>query len=423
MKNCISINQSNSSTLINKVTLYQYGQNPMEISLTQANSLDSLIKLVSRKLSFKKIRLFDHRCQELFEEDLKYLRNESKIYITTNGKSLDGRFVLFEYNPLSVLCKGGQATVMLISHKTTCEERALKFISEGQENQYLYIAREAVILEQLKHRNIVKLYKYKLFPEKSEAVLELEYLKGGSLLDYVLDHGALDEPTARIFFNQILDGISYCHKNNVIHRDLKLDNILLCDTTDLRIKIIDFGLAYLSGTGIPFDEPLNVGTVLYASPEIVFGKLKSVNFSVDIWALGVILYYLVFAEYPFKGENNTDILLNISEGNYNIPKQVSWELISLLTDLFNPDYENRITLKEIKQHKWVKGLIQSNHQLSIPLSEMPTTSKGQQTFENSIRKTKEDILHQIEKQQLSSINSEKLYKRLTPKSCIQHLLK
>lgn len=82
-----------------------------------------------------------------------------------------------------------------------------------------------------------------MFPEKSEAILELEYLKGGSLLDYVLgricyqilDHGALDETTARILFNQILDGISYCHKNNVIHRDLKLDNILLCDNNDLRV--------------------------------------------------------------------------------------------------------------------------------------------------------------------------------------------
>lgn len=79
----------------------------------------------------------------------------------------------------------------------------------------------------------------------------------------------------------------------------------------------------MSGTGIPFDEPLNVGTVNYASPEILYGYLKTVNFSVDIWALGVILYYLIFAQYPFKGDNNTEILLNISEGNYNIPKKVT----------------------------------------------------------------------------------------------------
>ncbi|CAD8113424.1 unnamed protein product [Paramecium sonneborni] len=417
------MNQSNCSTQINRVTVYEYGQNPQEINLAQAMSFDSLIKLVSRKQCFRKIRLFDHKCQELFEEDLKYLKNDSKIYITRNGKSLDGRYVLFEYNPIQVLCKGGQGTVMLISHKITCEQRALKFISEGQENQYLYIAREAEILQKLKHRNIIKLHQYKLFPEKSEAILELEYLKGGSLLDYVLDHGALDETTARILFNQILDGISYCHKNNVIHRDLKLDNILLCDNNDLRIKIIDFGLSYLSGTGIPFDEPLNVGTVNYASPEILYGYLKTVNFSVDIWALGVILYYLIFAQYPFKGDNNTEILLNISEGNYNIPKKVTQELISLITDIFNPDHQKRITLKQIKQHKWVKAQIQSYHQLSIPLSELPTTSKGQQTFENSVRKSKEDIIHQIEKQQLNSTHSEKLYQKLTPKSNLLNLLK
>ncbi|CAD8117293.1 unnamed protein product [Paramecium sonneborni] len=414
MNNSIST-QANSSTQISRVTLYQYGQNPIEISLSQARSLDSLFKLINRKLSFKKIRVFDQRFQELFQEDLKYLKNESKIYITTNGKNLDSRFVLFEYNPIQILCKGGQATVMLISHKITCEERALKFISEGQENQYLYIAREAVILEQLKHRNIVRLHKYKLFPEKSEAILELEYLKGGSLLDYVLNHGALDEPTAH--------GISYCHKNNVIHRDLKLDNILLCDAIDLRIKIIDFGLAYLSGTGIPFNEPLNVGTVLYASPEIVFGKLKTVNFSVDIWALGVILYYLIFAQYPFKGDNNTEILENISQINYNIPKQVSVELINLINDLFNPDHEQRLSLKQIKQHKWVRGQIQTNHLLSIPLSELPTTSKGLITQENSIRKKKEDILNYVEKQNFKNMLSDQIYKKQTQKSCLNNLLK
>jgi len=69
------------------------------------------------------------------------------------------------------------------------------------------------------------------------------------------------------------------------------------------------------------------------------------------------LYYMVFGEYPFKGEDNGDILLSISEGNYVIPKQVSWELVSLITDIFNPDHENRITLKEIQKSNWVRGII------------------------------------------------------------------
>lgn len=116
-------------------------------------------------------------------------------------------------------------------------------------------------------------------------------------------------------------------------------------------------MSYLTGTGIPFDEPLNVGTVLYAAPEIVFGKLKTVNFSVDIWALGVILYYMVFGKYPFPGEDNSQILINISEGNYNIPSKISWELVSLITDIFNPDHEKRISLYEIRKHNWTRGII------------------------------------------------------------------
>lgn len=64
---------------------------------------------------------------------------------------------------------------------------------------------------------------------------------------------------------------------------------------------------------------MNVGTLLYAAPEIIFGELKTVNKSVDIWGLGVILYYIVFADYPFKGESEKEILTNITKGYYTIP--------------------------------------------------------------------------------------------------------
>jgi serine/threonine protein kinase len=91
-----------------------------------------------------------------------------------------------------------------------------------------------------------------------------------------------------------------------------MENIMI--VKDLEIKIIDFGLAYLSGTGVPFQEALNVGTLLYAAPEIILCQLKTVNKSVDVWGLGVMLYLMVFGEYPFYGVSEKEILTNITKG-------------------------------------------------------------------------------------------------------------
>ena len=107
-----------------------------------------------------------------------------------------------------------------------------------------------------------------------------------------------------------------------------MENIMI--VKDLEIKIIDFGLAYLSGTGVPFQEALNVGTILYVAPEVVFCQLKTVNKSVDVWAMGVILYFMVFGDYPFQGESEKEILTNITKGYYIIPSHASKELAQLI---------------------------------------------------------------------------------------------
>ncbi|CAD8083530.1 unnamed protein product [Paramecium primaurelia] len=402
MKNYLTNNSFPSLFNDCHLTIYQQQQNPIHVTFSQASSLNKLIKLVGGTKSSSKVRLFDHKCQEIYEEDLQYLKYNGKIFITTNGKKLDSKYILFEHIPKTLICKGGQATIMLLQHKVTNEEKIIKFISEEQKNQYLYIAREAVILEQLKHKNIINLYGYKLFPEKSEAVLEMEYLKGGSLLDFVLENGPLNEKLARYLFNQILDALSYMHKNNVIHRDLKLDNILFINNTKFQIKIIDFGLAYLSGTGVPFDEPLNVGTILYIAPEILSGKLKKINFCLDIWALGVILYYLIFGEYPFNGKDNAETFLLISQGIIKFPRQVSFELITLIRELLNPNHESRIKLQDLQKNKWVLGMVQDNLQITIPFSDLETTSKeqyyneisqgGRNNCQNQSKKREENLI-------------------------------
>lgn len=103
-------------------------------------------------------------------------------------------------------------------------------------------------------------------------------------------------------------------------------------------------MAYISGTSVKLNEPINIGTLLYAPPEIICGRLKSILHCIDIWSIGVILYYLVFAEYPFKGQTQVELKESIRDCKYIFPKPISDELKNLLSQIFVEDITKRITL-------------------------------------------------------------------------------
>lgn len=107
----------------------------------------------------------------------------------------------------------------------------------------------------------------------------------------------LPESEVKLIFKQLADGVSYLHKNNIAHRDLKLENILI--DSDKNIKIIDFGFSLIT----PRNKPLNVccGTPSYMAPELTARK-NYYGHLVDIWALGILLYVLLCGQFPFKGK-------------------------------------------------------------------------------------------------------------------------
>src|SRR5689334_3159288 len=128
--------------------------------------------------------------------------------------------------------------------------------------------------------------------------LVMEYVGNTSLQSYLKSKATrrVEEPEAKKLFRQLCQGISYCHSKNIVHRDIKLENILLDE--NLNVKIIDFGFSLST----PLEKTLTVfcGTPSYMSPEIV-SKHQYRGGPSDVWALGIVLYALLSGRFPFRG--------------------------------------------------------------------------------------------------------------------------
>ena len=167
------------------------------------------------------------------------------------------------------------------------------------------VFREAEIVKSLNHKNIVKIKNcYTLC--NMQVVFIMEFLEGGELLDKVEKATKFSEQQARIYFKQIVEAMNYCHKNNLIHRDLKLENVLLTNLNTDQIKIVDFGIA---GVASKFNvENIDSGSLRYMSPEVVSSKAKQLTSAIDIWAMGVILFVMLVGDFPFNAVTNLGIM-------------------------------------------------------------------------------------------------------------------
>ncbi len=254
---------------------------------------------------------------------------------------------LEDYQLVRLLGSGAYATVKLGQHKKSKNKVAIKIYPKYKLNdptKRKAVSREIVCMQKLEHPNIVKLFEH--FETSKEIYLVQEYVNGVSLYQYIkskTQKRILPEEQARFFFKQLCESIKHLHSQNICHRDLKLENILIDDRNN--VKLIDFGFSLLCSS---LDQKLKIfcGTPSYMAPEIVQKKEYN-GFLTDIWSLGIILFVILSGTYPFKGQNERDLFSKISRGLFHMPETIPYEGKRLITKMLSVDPTKRPTAKEV----------------------------------------------------------------------------
>lgn len=174
------------------------------------------------------------------------------------------------------------------------------------------------LLKKIKHSNVIRLLE--VFESSKHLLMVMEYAGGGDLLRLIKRKGKLQESDAKFIFKQIAYGLAHIHCRSVIHRDIKLDNILL--DCEKGVKICDFGVSKIIKKGQVIQE--QCGTPAYLAPEIIIDKGYE-GFFVDVWSLGVLLFAMLCGTVPFKASNLEDLHKLILKGEFSFPNELTAE--------------------------------------------------------------------------------------------------
>nr|XP_057939567.1 NUAK family SNF1-like kinase 1 isoform X2 [Doryrhamphus excisus] len=252
------------------------------------------------------------------------------------------------YELMETLGKGAYGKVKKALERVSLKTVAVKSIRKEHitdDQDRIHIQREIEMTSFLRHPNIIRFHE--VFESRDKIVIVMEYASKGELYDYILEKRKLSETEARSIFRQITSAVHYCHKNGVVHRDLKLENVLL--DADLTVKLADFGLSNQYQRGSLLQT--YCGSPLYASPEIVTGRPYQ-GPEVDCWALGVLLYALVYSSMPFDGITHSALTKQICQGHYRRPDPPS-DACALIDWLLTVRVDERATIEDVANHWWV----------------------------------------------------------------------
>lgn len=220
----------------------------------------------------------------------------------------------------------------------------MEFMKDEQSKKKM--CNEIAILRALRNQNIVKLYE--TLETAKHHLIVMELCPGGDLLNYVRKRRKLKETYAKFVFKQLMEGIAYLHANKVVHRDIKLDNVLLDGHGN--IKIGDYGVSKRvnNDNEMLFEQ---CGTPAYIAPEIV-REIGYKGYPVDIWSAGVCLYAMLYGNVPFKPNQMSDLNQMIMETKIEYKDTVSEESRDLMMRMLQKNPTKRLTAEEVLDHQW-----------------------------------------------------------------------
>ena len=290
---------------------------------------------------------------QIFKEELKL-----KVTINTIIEENKG-LPTMKYKVLSRLGDGSYGTVYLAMNIITKAKVALKKIKKVKENEIddLEIKNEIDILKKLDHPNVVKIIEF--YSTDDAYYIITDYCQCGELYNQIKHR--YNENQLAVLFYQVFSGLCYLHTNNIVHRDLKLENILITEIeldeqTQRKyfwIKIIDFGTAKIFEKNK--SEKAIVGSSYYIAPEVL---KKAYNEKCDTWSAGVLLYMMLVGRAPFDGKDDEEIIENIEKGQFNRNHRkllaASREIQDLVSKLLEVNPVIRLSAAEALKHAWFK---------------------------------------------------------------------
>lgn len=255
-----------------------------------------------------------------------------------------------KYSLVKTLGSGAFSVVYKGENTETNEVVAVKAIPKSllaNQRDIDRLQRELDTITYLKHENIVSLKDF--FSDHEYFYLVLDYCPGGSLMEVVCGSQKLREPIIASIFYQLVSAIQFCHRHDVVHRDLKPPNILV--TKFPNIKVADFGLCGY----VMSNEKMKTfcGSPCYTAPECLSGTQYDGK-AADIWSLGVILYELATLEHPWPVTNCAKMVQRIQKAQYTVPQGVPPALAELIKSMMKLNPKERPTCDAILANPWLR---------------------------------------------------------------------
>jgi len=304
--------------------------------------------------------VFSSKTRVYFTPDKTVLRNWN-----THLKKAIGYNSFMDFYELSdVLGEGKFGLVRMGIHKKTQEKVAIKIIKKEKmtNNDLELIKSELDIMKLCQHPNIIRLLDH--FENAEYIFLVMELMSGYDLHTYFIKNKfKFSEKQAADISYQIASGLCYLHKYGVLHRDLKPENIMLSDMGESSVvKIMDFGLSKILGPNEKVAD--GYGTLSFVAPEVLVRQ--PYNKQIDIWSLGVILYFMLSGELPFddKNDNEEKIAKMTVFTEVKFPKD-KWknrsnEVIDLITKCLIKKQDKRIAIESFLSHEWITKNVKMN---------------------------------------------------------------
>ena len=288
---------------------------------------------------------------QIFKEELKLKVTINTLIEETNG------LPTMKYKVVQRLGDGAYGTVYLAVNLVTKAKVAMKKINKVKENEIddMEIKNEIDILKKLDHPNIVKIIEFYSTPKAYYIITS--FCQCGELYNQIKYQ--YNENQLAVLFYQVFSGLYYLHSKNIVHRDLKLENILITEIEKEKvtgknlfwIKIIDFGTAKIFEKNK--SEKAVVGSSYYIAPEVL---KKQYNEKCDTWSAGVILYMLICGRAPFDGADDEEIIANIRKGSFNHKHKKlvasSPEVQDLVIKLLEVNVNKRLSAAQALKHPW-----------------------------------------------------------------------